>query len=484
MGTVYATSNPSKGAHYKKGGKNLNVMGIDPNEPPIGQGHPCDSGVTAEKKSICLQGIVARVDRVNFDGIIRTKQDILKHSVKELFTAQNFEDMIQKAHVVRGKLQNLGIFRNVGIHIDTSTGPKATPNGYEVTYEVVEMKRIFGGVTTQIANHGEALLVVNGVMPNLFGRAEALKAEYTYGSNRSNTLSCSLIKPFLRRGSPVLSSSVGQNDSEWPMSGYKLIERLILFDLHFNTLRNLKHNLQYEANWRLGYLGDKYASFELRETTGHSLKSSVRHIATVDYRDSKVFPTCGSMYKFISEFAGLGGTMCFLKNEGMMQFNIPFFSKDWVVQYSFNLGHMVDLKDVTSPICDNFFLGGPMSLRGFEFRSVCPAGEHYTGARMYWSTGLHIFTPLPFKPGSGGFGDLFRSHLWINCGNCGDWTTDDFQTFINEQKEETRMSAGIGIAFKLGQLARVEINYCFPIWALDHDKKVEGLQFGVGVHFL
>lgn len=42
--------------------------------------------------------------------------------------------MVQKAHVVRGKLQSLGIFRNVAIHIDTSSGPKATPNGYEVSF--------------------------------------------------------------------------------------------------------------------------------------------------------------------------------------------------------------------------------------------------------------------------------------------------------------------------------------------------------------
>lgn len=75
---------------------------------------------------------------------------------------------------------------------------------FKVTYEVVEMKRIFGGITSQVSNHGETLLVINGVMPNLSGRAEALKAEYTYGHNRTNTLSCSLVKPILiNRGSPV-----------------------------------------------------------------------------------------------------------------------------------------------------------------------------------------------------------------------------------------------------------------------------------------
>jgi hypothetical protein len=46
--------------------------------------------------------------------------------------------------------------------------------------------------------------------------------------------------------------------------------------------------------------------------------------------------------------------------------------------------------------------------------SLCPLFQ------AYWAGGLHLFTPLPFRPGKGGFGDLFRMHIFLNAGNLGD----------------------------------------------------------------
>ena len=46
---------------------------------------------------------------------------------------EDFEDLVLTSQNVRGKLQDLGCFSNVGIHIDTSTtGHK----DYTVTYQV------------------------------------------------------------------------------------------------------------------------------------------------------------------------------------------------------------------------------------------------------------------------------------------------------------------------------------------------------------
>jgi hypothetical protein len=39
--------------------------------------------------------------------------------------------------------------------------------------------------------------------------------------------------------------------------------------------------------------------------------------------------------------------------------------------------------------------------------------------QAYWAGGLHLFTPLPFNPGKGGIGDLFKTHIFINAGNLG-----------------------------------------------------------------
>lgn len=74
----------------------------------------------------------ARVDKIHVDGLVRTKDDIIKSQVMDLFKARNFEDVIIRAYKVRERLDALGCFRNVGIYIDTSQGPDATPDGVEV----------------------------------------------------------------------------------------------------------------------------------------------------------------------------------------------------------------------------------------------------------------------------------------------------------------------------------------------------------------
>ena len=73
------------------------------------------------------------MDKVHIDGLIRTKDDIIKAQVTELFHAKDFHDVIQGVNKVRGRLEALGCFKNIGVYIDTSKGPDATPQGVEVS---------------------------------------------------------------------------------------------------------------------------------------------------------------------------------------------------------------------------------------------------------------------------------------------------------------------------------------------------------------
>lgn len=50
--------------------------------------------------SISNKYLQARVDRVHVDGLSRTKDDIVRSAVDELFHATDFEDVILKAHKV------------------------------------------------------------------------------------------------------------------------------------------------------------------------------------------------------------------------------------------------------------------------------------------------------------------------------------------------------------------------------------------------
>ncbi|BES91824.1 Sorting and assembly machinery [Nesidiocoris tenuis] len=421
----------------------------------------------------------ARVDKVSFNGIKRTKSPLLNYAISPLFSAKSFEEVIKTTHEVRTHLNRLGIFKKIAIDIETSKGPESSPYGYEVTFHVHEVDLMSVALSTQLANN-EALLSVRGSLTNVLGKAEGLRGEYSYGTLKTNNMALIMSKPFLTKLEPVGSASIFRNDSDWPVSGYRLRDTGMMLDLALSVTSQMRHNLQYEVDWRQLYPSSKYAAFEVREDAGHKLKSALRHILTLDRRDNPIFPVSGTMLKTTVEYSGLGGNINFLKGDLAMQWNVPLI-KDVILQAGCNVGHMYKW-DESHTVADNFFLGGPLDIRGFNFRSLGPQNDgNFVGGSTYYAASLHIFSPLPFRPGEGGFGDYFRSHLWINAGNCGDFTSDKGG---DNHLETIRVAAGIGIAFKLGNVARTEINYCFPLKFLSGDGKVSGIQFGVGMNFL
>jgi outer membrane protein insertion porin family len=190
--------------------------------------------------------------------------------------------------------------------------------------------------------------------------------------------------------------------------------------------------VQWEGIWRELSSLNRMTTFPVREQAGHSLKSAIRHIINFDNRDSPIFPNRGTLFRMTNEFAGIGGDVGFRKHEMQYQVNVPVFS-DVVLQASLH-GGLLKRFNGEKPIniCDRFFLGGPHSVRGFEHRGIGPHSDNQSlGAQAYWAGGLHLFTPLPFRPGRGGIVDDLRTHFFVNAGNIGDFQFSKYTSLFN-----------------------------------------------------
>ncbi|CAG9862329.1 unnamed protein product [Phyllotreta striolata] len=437
-----------------------------------------------QMKELDLKGVRARVDKVHIDGLSRTKNDIIQDSIQDLFKARDFWEVLLKAYTVRVKLDELGCFKNIAVYIDTSKGPKATPDGLEVTFNVKEHKRILGGVSTHVGNN-EGVLQIGVRAPNIFGRGEKVQVEYSHGSKKTSNFNVAFIKPFRGKHRTMLNTSIFQSNTEYPPSAYKLMEKGLTLGLGFYSWPLLKHTLQWEGTIRDLSVLSRNASFDVRKESGLSLKSSLKHILALDLRDETIFPTTGSLVQLTSEYAGVGGDVGFLKNDVFVQTNYSILP-DIVLQGSLTMGYMKSInKDLKISLADMYFLGGPLSVRGFQMRGIGPHSDgDALGSNVYWAGGLHLFTPLPFRPGKGGFGDLFRTHFFVNTGNVGNIEVKSGQSILELMRNNVRLSYGLGIALRLGNMARLEINYCFPYVHDKSDQTHPGVQFGVGVQFL
>jgi len=81
--------------------------------------------------------------------------------------------------------------------------------------------------------------------------------------------------------------------------------------------------MQFEGCWRQLEAAGRQTSYAVREQSGHSFKSALRHILTVDHRDRPIFPNSGVLLKFVQEYAGVGGDVAYVKHDSEIQANIP-----------------------------------------------------------------------------------------------------------------------------------------------------------------
>jgi len=422
--------------------------------------------------------------RVHLEGVDRTREDILVQQVKPIFSVEHFEELVLKSQDVRNALKDLGCFSEVDVHIDTSE--KGDRHSYEVTFKVSEVGRISGSVNTMVG-HQEGSLFTGLKLPNLLGGGEKAQVDYQYGTRKTAAFNASLEKPLHGRAKTNVGLNAFQQHAEFPQSGFKELNRGLLFDLSFASAPQLRHRLQLESSWRQIHALNRGCAFDVRSEAGHNLKNCLRFISTVDRRDDQVFPTEGSLLRLTEEWAGFGGDIGYFKTHLETQLNLSVPKTEWTLQGCFNAGLLRQIdEDKKIAIADRFFLGGPAgpaSLRGFEMRSVGKQSENcFMGANAFWSFGLHLFAPLPFRPSSNGnsFSDLFRTHAFLNAGNLGDWDVME----LEDKLRGFRLSYGLGVAFKLGGIARIELNYCVPVRSHRGDKAAPGLQFGIGVNFV
>lgn len=85
------------------------------------------------------------------------------------------------------------------------------------------------------------------------------------------------------------------------------------------------HTFSYEGSWRQ-LISSLDSTFQIREQSGHSLKSSIKYTNLIDRRDNKILPNEGGYLKTSAELAGLGGDVRFFKADTDYQYTRTFFS--------------------------------------------------------------------------------------------------------------------------------------------------------------
>lgn len=419
----------------------------------------------------------ARVDRVSIKGCQRTYDDYVERTSKKVFAAKNFGELLEAVLDTREDLMGLGIFKNLTAVVDVSKGKGSTPYGYEVTFIGDELTRITGSVGTEIAPQ-EGCFVAELAAPNVLGRGERVTLNGSYSNLKTSDLMLKFLKPYyhtkLGEYKPELSVSIVRHASLFDWSKFKTEQMGIAFEGSILFPKQIIHSLKYDVHLR-DTIPYKDTPFFVREHCGPKMQNTLSYSMVWDTRDSNVFPTDGFRLKTSHDLInGSFKHLGYARNELHAEVNSPLFA-GMSLQFVGRLGAIHDLGKNQEPvsISDSFFLGGPQTLRGFTTAGASEQKEGAAvGSNSYWLGSIHLWSPLPFtRVNGGGFASLFRTQVFCNFGQTGEFTSD----FM-------RCTVGAGIAFRLGDRARIEFNYCHPLRHQKSDLK-RAFQFGIGYDF-
>ena len=206
------------------------------------------------------------------------------------------------------------------------------------------------------------------------GDGQKFRLKLSVGSVSNNSV-LSLEEPWLFErelagGFELFRSETNYNSSYYDelRSGIHVYLRKRLFGLTVGRL-----SYQFE-NVNIDDISDS-APQTIRDEEGKRIVSKVTLNLTRDTRDSFLNTTRGNRIQFTNQLAGgiLGGETNYWKTELRSAQFLPVFKyQTQVIALLGRFGVITPYSDENVPFFDRFFLGGPDTLRGYDYRDVGP----------------------------------------------------------------------------------------------------------------
>ncbi|KAI9360885.1 surface antigen-domain-containing protein [Pilaira anomala] len=424
-----------------------------------------------------------RVNALRVLGTESTRTSFLNSLTGNVFHAATTEELLNKVNTMAAQLQKHEIFDEIKIYLDTN---REIPDTVDITLHLKEKDK---GLFQTKVNVGDNQAELNGGvgLRNVFGGAEYLSTNFSFGNRTKAAVEGVFETPF--RGNANTKIGVFVNGSirdHSQINAFK--ESAKATGIRFKGLTTYgEHQVSYVMTDR-DVTALSTASIFVRSQSGSNQKQSVCHSFVRDKRDSPTLPTQGHFIAIHQELAGLGGRgdASFLKHELNASFHQPLLNcgeSKAVFSTSVRAGlftSILDAPDKSPKLSDRFYLGGPLSVRGFKMGGIgAREGNDAVGGEGYWAAGASLIGSIP------GLSHLpVKAHAFANAGSI---VTNalgvSLGETVNALTESPRTSIGLGLIFH-HSIARMELNYCIPLRYSSTDLPEPKFQFGFGLNFL
>jgi outer membrane protein insertion porin family len=423
------------------------------------------------------QGPRVYVERINISGNTRTLDKVIRREFR-LVEGDAFNRILVDRS--RTRIRSLGFFKDVDIKPVQGSQPDRTVLNVNVTEQSTGELSLGVGYSSTSSIVGQFSYTER----NLFGRGQYLRASISLSAISKEAL-LSFTEPyFLDR--PLAAG----------FDLYKVITDIDQADYQIDT---------NAASLRLGFPTSEYASVGLRYTyridtitpfvgappaiilaAGTAQTSAVGYTYAYNTIDDPIKPRHGLSFQISQDFAGLGGSLKYLRSQAAFSYRHPILWDEFVATLSGNIGYINGYGGQNVRLSERFFKGGD-SFRGFDVAGIGPREVNVRGNAAIGGETFAIGTfelRLPeFLPADYGISaSLFTDFGTLGhvSGNIGIPTCTRFNigTPCLEDNLGLRASAGIAIGWK-SPFGPVEIDLGLPYIKQPYDK-TQIIRFSTG----
>ena len=376
------------------------------------------------------------VERIDIEGNVRTEDRVIRREMK-LVEGDAFNSARLRAS--RRNLQNLGFFDKVEVTNVPGSSSDRTVVKVEVREKSTGEVSLGAGVSTTAGLLGDISIRER----NLLGRGQDLRAGLRIGT-KLKAIDLSFTEPYFL-GRP-LSAGVDLFDSRQNFQNEASFDR---DQAGFGLRTGYNISSEWRQTWRYVLRHDNLrnvpddASEFVKEQQGGSVTSLIGQSIIYDVRDNRQDPTDGWFARLGTDFAGLGGSVFYVRNRVDSGVYFPI-TKDYIVAVTGEAGYIFPWAGDEVNIADRFFVGGD-NLRGFKSAGIGPrdlssANNDALGGELYYVGSTELTYPLGLPSEFDIKGKAFVDAGTLRIANT---------PFAgNTDTGKIRLSAGLGLAWK------------------------------------
>ncbi len=412
------------------------------------------------------------VNRVAFHGNTKTRDEVLRREMRQMEGGWISTKNVERSKV---RLQRLGFFEEV--NVETPAVPGSTDQ-VDVRFSVKE--RPSGNLLLGLGFSQSSGIIFNTniAQQNFLGSGKALNFAFN-NSEINRTFRLGYVNPYWTIDGISRGFNLGYQETE---AGRTTITRydsrvidggvsfgIPITEYNFITFAASYESTRIETNPFL--LAPQLALFLLREGDSFNvfrLSSSFAY----DTRNSAIFPTRGVLQKIRAEIAAPGADLQYWKLDYDSRIFFPL-PRDYVLMLKGEVGYGDAYGDTFElPFFENFYAGGPRTVRGYEEFSLGPQDlfGRALGGDLMLVGNAELILPVPFLQDV----KSVRLTAFFDAGNVYG-AGEDFEI------GDMRLSAGLSAVW-LSPFGQLSVSIAQPFNTKRGDE-IQKFQFTLGTSF-